>query len=176
MTIRQQASYRLAKGTKKSWVVSVTLRSKRYHIKPRVITSTVEKILATLNFDSITSQKTVGLDIILCGDAYIRRLNKKYRGKDKATDVLSFPYWEGTAPNLVTHLGDLVISVPRLKRQAQEFEVNEYQELLRLLIHGILHLAGYDHEKVSRAEAKKMQQLENRIYVRFLKSSRTMIL
>lgn len=82
-------------------------------------------------------------------DDVIRVLNKKYRGMDKATDILSFTYEDVRDPQGHRVLfGDLVISVPRLLSQAKRYRVTPGRELARLLTHGALHLCGHDHVKV----------------------------
>jgi probable rRNA maturation factor len=88
----------------------------------------------------------------------MRRFNRDFRGKDKPTDVLSFSQLEGESPVPSPSLGDLVISVDTTKRQAKEYGVTYTQEFLRLMVHGILHLHGYDHEGVSKAEAQRMRR------------------
>jgi probable rRNA maturation factor len=93
----------------------------------------------------------------------MRRFNRDFRGKDKPTDVLSFSQLEGESPVPSPSLGDLVISVDTTKRQAKEYGVTYTQEFLRLMVHGILHLHGYDHEGVSKAEAQRMRRREERI-------------
>ena len=97
------------------------------------------------------------LSIVLVSDAQIRRLNKLYRNKDKPTDVLSFPIGEKVNGWLI--LGDVVISVDTAKRQAQEFGYSLEKELKRLLVHGLVHLLGYDHE-LGGEEEKKFFELE----------------
>lgn len=89
-------------------------------------------------------------------DPAIRELNRRYRNRDTPTDVLSFPLADDVCPDL---LGDVVISVDTLRRQARQRKRSMADELLRLLIHGILHLLGYDHE-VSPAEARRMRKAE----------------
>ena len=89
-------------------------------------------------------------------DPAIRELNRRYRNRDTPTDVLSFPLADEVCPDL---LGDVVISVDTLRRQARQRKRSVADELLRLLIHGILHLLGYDHE-VSPAEARRMRRME----------------
>lgn len=107
------------------------------------------------------------LSVLFCKDPEIHKLNLSYRGKDKPTDVLSFSAQEGAEmPGTENVLGDLVISVDTAKLQAKEYGVSFENEILRLLIHGILHLAGYDHENVSKAEAQRMRRLEQKIYER----------
>lgn len=97
------------------------------------------------------------LSLSLVGDAAIRKLNLAYRGKDRATDVLSFPLDDARL------LGDVVISVPTARRQAAAYDAPLERELERLLIHGILHLLGYDHH--SRDERRRMEREERRLAV-----------
>lgn len=93
----------------------------------------------------------------------MRILNRRFRGIDRTTDVLSFPQndlippsAERLTPNIV--LGDIVISLPRTKKQAEENGLTFHQELKRLLIHGLLHLIGYDHE-INRYQGNKMRKI-----------------
>ncbi|MFZ8862583.1 MAG: rRNA maturation RNase YbeY [Thermocrinis sp.] len=99
----------------------------------------------------------VELSIALVSDAQIKRLNKLYRNKDKPTDVLSFPIGEKVEDWLI--LGDIVISVDTAKRQAKELGYSLEEELKRLLVHGLVHLLGYDHE-LGGEEEKKFFELE----------------
>ena len=102
------------------------------------------------------------LSIVLTGDEEITSLNSSYRKKAFATDVLSFSMHEGqgpVAPGLP--LGDVVISIETARRQAKELEVSLAEELLRLLIHGILHLCGFEHENVSKKKASEMRKMED---------------
>lgn len=101
------------------------------------------------------------LSIALVGNREIQELNSRYRGKNRPTDVLSFPPG-GKLPPTIRLLGDVVISVEQAKRQARERNRSLEEELERLLIHGILHLLGYDHER-SRREAKIMRAMEEKI-------------
>lgn len=106
----------------------------------------------------------VELSVLLTTDLEIADLNQRYRKKQSATDVLSFSQNEGGAgANTAKHLGDLVISLETCARQAKEFKVSFMEELHRLLVHGLLHLLGYDHENVSQAEAKRMQKKEKEL-------------
>lgn len=103
------------------------------------------------------------LSLVLCDDAFIRPLNRDYRGKDAPTDVLSFAMQEGEdllADDPV--LGDLVISVETARRQAGEQGHDLGAELRVLLVHGLLHLLGYDHE-VDEAEAAEMRAAEAKL-------------
>ena len=98
------------------------------------------------------------LTVALVGDAEMRPLNRKYRKKNKTTDVLSFIADE-TFPTGTVLLGDVVISVEQARRQAAERRKTLKSEMTVLLIHGILHLLGYDHERSER-QAKIMAKLE----------------
>lgn len=90
----------------------------------------------------------------------MRTLNRRFRGKDRTTDVLSFPFREGPFQRVQPHLlGDIVISVPAADRQARERGAPRREELDRLLIHGLLHLVGYDHEG-GAAAARRMRARE----------------
>jgi len=82
--------------------------------------------------------------VVLAADDEIAALNKRYRGKDRATDVLSFP--GGTDPDGIIRQGDIVISVDRARQQAAQRHHSLDLEIRYLLLHGFLHLMGYDHE------------------------------
>lgn len=98
----------------------------------------------------------------------MKLINTLYRGIKKDTDVLSFPLLDRHLPqgpliNGPHILGDIVISVPKALAQAEEFEVSFYDELLRLLVHGLLHLTGYDHE-INTYQKKKMEKKERELF------------
>jgi probable rRNA maturation factor len=97
--------------------------------------------------------------VILVDNAYIRSLNRRWLKRNAPTDVLSFAMNLG--PDAAYNygvLGDVYISVERAREQAREYGVSFQEELSRLVVHGVLHLAGYDHEKP--AEARKMRSRE----------------
>jgi probable rRNA maturation factor len=101
------------------------------------------------------------LGIMFVGDQRMRGLNRRYRGKDRTTDVLAFAMRE--APNSSAGLlGDVVIAVPTAVRQAKQGQRSLEEELIVLLIHGILHLCDYDHER-SEKEARRMHRRERMI-------------
>jgi len=103
------------------------------------------------------------LTVSLVDDATIRRLNRTYRGTDRPTDVLAFAMREGArTPGDQAVLGDVVISLDTATRQASERGVPTAEEVRTLLIHGVLHLLGYDHER-SAAEARRMHAMERRL-------------
>jgi rRNA maturation RNase YbeY len=96
----------------------------------------------------------------------MRRLNHRFRHKDRSTDVLAFAFREGRAPHgfngRATHLGDVVIALPTAERQAKAANRPLEEEIVTLLIHGVLHLCGYDHER-GKAEALRMQRKERQM-------------
>jgi len=103
------------------------------------------------------------LSVALIGDSEMRQLNLDYRGVDRPTDVLAFSQTEGefgdVAPDM---LGDVVVSVDTALRQADQADHALEEELDLLIIHGVLHLLGYDHEK-GADEEKKMKGLEKEV-------------
>jgi probable rRNA maturation factor len=122
-----------------------------------------------------------GLTVAFVRDRSIRKLNLQYRGKDAPTDVLSFPSESAEEtdpigasiidpvtiqPEMIDHLGDVVISSDTALRQAEEAGHSFEREVAELLIHGILHLCGYDHEadrgEMNRLEVKLRRKLLDR--------------
>ena len=110
---------------------------------------------------SDVGEASAELGILFVGDQRMRSLNRQYRGKDRTTDVLAFAMREAPHSSS-TVLGDVVIAVPTAVRQAKEDQRSLDEELTVLLVHGILHLCGYDHER-SEKEARRMQRRERMI-------------
>lgn len=99
----------------------------------------------------------------------MRTLNRKYRSKDRTTDVLSFSFREGANSHIQPNiLGDIVVSVPAAARQAASAGHSTVREIELLLVHGLVHLLGYDHE-VSAREARRMRQREQDLLKRFFR-------
>jgi probable rRNA maturation factor len=111
-----------------------------------------------------TAQTAVGLagevDVLFAGDATLRRLNRQYRGKNKATDVLSFPAPQELAGQ---QAGDLAVSLETAARQAEEHGHTLRDEVRVLLLHGLLHLSGLDHEADEGQMAAKEAELRRRL-------------
>ncbi|MCC6598039.1 MAG: rRNA maturation RNase YbeY [Alphaproteobacteria bacterium] len=108
------------------------------------------------------------LSLLLTNNSFIQTLNRDYRGKDKATNVLSFPQCE--PENLCTDaeflaLGDIVLALETIKTEATEQNKDFEDHVMHLVIHGLLHLLGHDHEEESEAET--MENLEIRILENF---------
>jgi len=106
------------------------------------------------------------LSLLLVNDLRIRALNRKHLRRDQPTNVLAFPMREGEFSTLHPHLlGDLVISVESAKRQSKRFGLNEMEMVVLLMVHGALHLVGYEHEgtkKGARDMALKQKELLGR--------------
>jgi probable rRNA maturation factor len=101
------------------------------------------------------ARKAREVSVLFCADTRMRSLNRRYRGKDKTTDVLAFPAGDASRG----FLGDIVISVPYAAREARRREDSRSREIDRLLLHGLLHLMGYDHE----TDEGQMDALEGRL-------------
>jgi probable rRNA maturation factor len=117
---------------------------------------------------SATGRPDATLSLSFVGDAAMRRINRKHRAKDRTTDVLSFPLYEPFRvpkrptpgdPELL--IGDIVISVDVAKRQAAAYDATLDEEIERLLVHGIAHLLGHDHEEPG--ERARMLREERRL-------------
>lgn len=151
---------------------------RRSGVDGRALVATAKKLLTAVG------EPTSSLSLTLVDDAAIRELNREHRGKDKATDVLSFPIhasheWvpeslTGAPPSMTARppraepvgtpeklLGDVVISIETARRQASEYDASLQDELYRLLIHGILHVLGHDHERAE--ERRVMVAAERRL-------------
>ncbi|MBN1501216.1 MAG: rRNA maturation RNase YbeY [Spirochaetes bacterium] len=106
------------------------------------------------------------INIILCSNEFIHSVNKDYRKKDRPTDVISFAYREDEFPNNsideIEQLGDIFLSLEKAYEQSIEYEVTLKEEFLRLVIHSILHLIGYDHE-TNEADAEIMRSREDKL-------------
>ena len=122
----------------------------------------VEYVLKHLQTDS----SCVSVNFV--SEGVMRKMNKQYRGKDKATDVLSFAVCDGKSAEFVGvgDLGDIFLCASVIKKQAKEFGVAFEDGLFRVVVHGVLHLIGYDHEK-SKKEEKKMFDLQEKILNRY---------
>lgn len=103
------------------------------------------------------------LSVLFVNSRRMKLLNTRYRKISKDTDVLSFPLMDRDLYRGPVILGDIVISVPRAREQATEFGVPFYDELLRLLVHGLLHLIGFDHE-INAYQRKRMEKKERELF------------
>jgi rRNA maturation RNase YbeY len=139
--------------------VVIGMRLTRWHLRLRVLKKLADQILQAVG----ETDALLSLEIV--GDRRMRRLNHMFRLRDKTTDVLAFAMREGPGPPSAL-LGDIVISLPQAIRQARRHQQGIDYELVVLLIHGVLHLCGYDHER-GTVEARRMARRE-RIVLRHI--------
>lgn len=135
--------------------VYLRVRLIRVTVRGATLRRLAERVLVAVG----EAQSELSLDLV--GDGRMRRLNRQYRKKDRTTDVLAFAMRESSSP-VSALLGDVVISLPTARRQAKEGGRSLSEELAWLLVHGVLHLCGYDHER-STAEARRMKLREQRV-------------
>ena len=141
--------------------VLIKNRQRTLNLKTENIRKLAAQILRILKFTNGE------LSLLFVSDAAMKSFNRCYRKINQTTDVLSFPFQEFPLPKNVFSsskampilLGDIIISIPRALKQAKERNTPTDRELFALLVHGILHLFGYDHER-SETEAKKMRRKE----------------
>ena len=139
--------------------IQIENRQKQQRISIRRLRQVARKIL------SVSGCPDAELSILIVGDRRIRQINRDYLQRDKATNVISFAQQEGEkvgGEGLL--LGDVVISAATAARDAAEAGLPLASELYFLLLHGILHLLGYDHERSGAAEAARMEAREEEIF------------
>lgn len=129
------------------------------HWLPEIEVSAVAAARAALT--AVGARADAHLVIRLSDDAEVRALNAQYRAKDKATNVLSFPAPEWAAP----HLGDVILAYETCAAEAEQQKKSFSDHCIHLMVHGVLHLVGYDHETPD--EAEEMETLERRILAQF---------
>lgn len=135
--------------------VVVGMRLRRRRLRLEQLTKLASRIL------EFVGEPDALLSLEIVGDVRMRRLNRLFRQRDKTTDVLAFATREGPGPTSAL-LGDVVISLPQALRQSRRHQRGVDYELVVLLIHGILHLCGYDHERSER-EARRMTRRERAV-------------
>jgi probable rRNA maturation factor len=139
-------------------------------IERRRIRGTVSRILKILN----CAGKEISISFT--DDEKIKKLNKQYLGRNKPTNVLSFSLQEGEYGNINPQtLGDVVISVETAQKDAVNGKLTFEQEIDFLIIHGILHLLGYNHENTTAEETKKMKQKEKELFNKINGSNKILI-
>jgi len=134
----------------------MTVHEINIDIKPPYRGRLTQKWLLEVIETALLTQKIdrpVELSLIITGDDEVHRLNRDYRGIDKTTDVISFALSENVAdtkfvtpPDKISRLGEVIISYPQAVRQAKENKQTIKAELAWLVVHGLLHLLGYDHQ------------------------------
>ena len=127
-----------------------------YEIDAGLIGDWAQRVLMILNMNNAE------LSVVFTDDSHIQELNRDYLDRDRPTNVISFPQQEGIGPG-GEHLGDIVISVERAAEEARDTGMNTMERLMQLLVHGICHLTGYNHEGVSEEKAREMEEAEQYI-------------
>lgn len=128
------------------------MNQKEWGIEPSFFDPLIDRLRDYVNFVE------GDLNVIFVNDEEIHRLNLEYRQKDKPTDVLSFPYLEAPDFEQTGLIGEIYISVPTAKKQAEKQNDRLEDELSKLFVHGFLHVFGHDHELED--EYKKMYDIE----------------
>ncbi|MCS6998386.1 MAG: rRNA maturation RNase YbeY [Aquificaceae bacterium] len=132
----------------------VLIRKEKGKLKVRWLREIVSRLL------ELEGLQGVELNLYLTDDPTTRKLNREYRGKDKATDVLSFPFGEQAGGYRL--LGEIVLSLDTAERQARELGHGLEEEIKRLVVHGFVHLLGYDHER-GEEEERVFREKEERL-------------
>ena len=145
-------------------VILNNINWKRYLRNPNRF---IDKKIALLNKkNNLFKKNTLICSLLLSGSKEIKNLNKKFRKKNKSTDVLSFPFYEKKQLNNKirkeneVYLGDIIINLSQVKKKNNKAEFKE--ELNKLWIHGLLHLLGYDHK--SNSQYLQMQKIEKNFF------------
>lgn len=112
------------------------------------------------------SPRAATVNVVLVDDREIRRLNRRFRGKDRSTDVLSFSYLEDGSAGEDGVAGDVYVSHQTLTRDARRLGIDARDLSLRIVVHGMLHVVGYDHE--TDADARRMERRERSVLRRIL--------
>jgi len=170
---RRSSSARGSPECVRVWKISLSMQSRKLELSASAIRTLVSAVLSEVEFE-IARVEVCEVSVLITDDRRIRKLNREFRNKDKPTDVLSFPQCtrqqlRGRGRGFIgSQLGDIVISSDTTLRQAKSFGVTVREELVRLVVHGILHLCGYDHERVPASEAQRMRRRERAIRRRLL--------
>lgn len=136
----------------KTMPANVTNIHPRYKIKTRSLKLLAEKILTA-------EDQNTSVDLILVDDRFIQDLNRRFTGRKKTTDVISFGMREGkTGPLEYPNLGDVYVNLDQAKRQSEEYGVKFEEEVRLLVVHGLLHLLGYDHKNKNQTTIMRKKE------------------
>ena len=145
--------------------ISIQVHDPRWKSSLRPYCREVREACEAALVAGLGKRRAYEITVVLAGDSFIRELNKTYRGKNKATNVLSFPNPDfSPATNhqlLPTHLGDIVLAYDTIAREAKAQRKTFRAHAVHMLVHGVLHLAGFDHAREKDAET--MEALEIKI-------------
>ncbi len=139
--------------------IQIQSNHNKIRINTRKLRPVISKIMKILD----CADKEISINFV--DDAKIKQLNKQYLGRDKATNVLSFSLREDEYGDINPQiLGDIVISVETAQKDAAYGNLTVDQEIDFLIIHGLLHLLGYDHENTTKKETNKMRKKEKELF------------
>ena len=139
--------------------ISIQNRQKLLTVDVGRVRRSLKRLLKELGFNDSE------ISVLLVDDDQIREINKNYLQRDRPTNVISFAMTEGAFGDVHPEiLGDIILSVETAARDAMACEIDFMDEVEFLLIHGLLHLLGYNNENVESKEAKKMKKLERELF------------
>jgi probable rRNA maturation factor len=146
--------------------VDILIESEAWRMLPEAEDIARRAIAFAATAEAVTHHRNAELSVLLCDDETIAGLNGRWRGQEKPTNVLSFPAPppQGAAPDEKIPLGDIAIAYETLAREAEENGTTVSDHLSHLVVHGFLHLLGYDHHM--NDEAERMECLERDILAR----------
>lgn len=126
--------------------------------RPDLEAFTTQAIATALETAKVKLKAGVEVSVLYCADGFMQDLNKQWRGKDQPTNVLSFPAASGKALQRTPTLGDIIVSCDTVVREAKAEKKSFADHLAHMLVHGSLHLVGYDHEVEDEAEAMEARE------------------
>jgi len=139
--------------------ISIQNRQKLLSVDLGRVRRSLKRLLKELGF------KDSEVSLLLVDDDQIREINKDYLQRDRPTNVISFAMTEGAFGDVHPEiLGDIILSVETASRDAVAYDIDFMDEVEFLLIHGLLHLVGYNHENVESWEAEKMKKMERELF------------
>jgi len=139
--------------------ISIQNRQKLLSVDLGRVRRSLKRLLKELGF------KDSEVSLLLVDDDQIREINKDYLQRDRPTNVISFAMTEGAFGDVHPEiLGDIILSVETASRDAVAYDIDFMDEVEFLLIHGLLHLVGYNHENVESREAEKMKKMERELF------------
>jgi probable rRNA maturation factor len=147
-----------------AWQIEVTLRHAAWGRHIRVPQRFAHDIASAVRAELCLPGSRAEVSLILAGDGLLRRLNRRYRSKDAPTNVLSFPQPRPGRPHETSLLGDVVLAYQTVRREAAAEGKPLAAHASHLIVHGLLHLLGYDHDDA--AAARRMEALETGVLAR----------
>lgn len=153
-------------GSQQKARVSIRIEGAGWQKKSRAFARLTQQCLDAVLAHEKLSGNGIELSAVLCDDGFMQGLNKQWRGKDKPTNVLSFPAYEpamlkvALASSQPVEIGDLVISGDTVTREATEQGKELAHHMAHMMVHGILHLLGHDHEKAVEADRMEAKEIK----------------